>query len=97
MTDTTETRSGVQAWAQIHIGRPGYLMTFVGLCAGTVLHFAGSSAAGLGVLTAVFGLLIILPAVNVVAILVEEARSREWVFVVMALVVLGMLGYRALG
>ena len=96
MNDTTETRSGVQAWVQIHIARPGYLMVFVGLCAGTVLQFMGHSAAALGVLTAVFGILIMLPAINVVAILLEEVQKRDWLFVAMAAAVISMLAFRLL-
>ena len=94
MTSSDETRSGAQAWVQIHAGRPGYVMAFAGLCAGTLVYFAGVPAAARGVLAAVFALIIALPAVNVIAILVEETRRREWIFVAMAAAVLGLIGSR---
>ena len=93
MTSVHETRSGVQAWVQVHLGRPGYLMAFAGLCVGTLLYFSGSRAASSGVLAVVFGLLVALPVVNVIAILIEEVRRRDWPFVAAALVVIGLIAY----
>ena len=93
MTSVHETRSGVQAWVQVHLGRPGYLMAFAGLCVGTLLYFSGSRAASSGVLAVVFGLLVALPVVNVIAILIEEVRRRDWPFVVAAIAVIGLIAY----
>ena len=93
MTSEHETRSGVQAWVQVHLGRPGYMVAFAGLCMGTLVYFAGSREAASGVLAVVFGLLVALPVVNVVAILIEEVRRRDWAFVVAAVVVIGLIAY----
>ena len=39
------------------------------------------------------GTLLSLPVVNVIAILVEEIRRRDWSFVIAALLVLALLGF----
>jgi len=96
MTSVHETRSGVQAWVQVHLGRPGYLMAFAGLCVGTLLYFSGSRAGSSGVLTDVFGLLVALPVVNVSGILIDEVRRRDWPFVVAAIAVIGLIAYGVL-
>ena len=97
MTPEHDSHSGVMAWVQLTIGRPGYLIAFLGLCTGTVLYFLGQTAAARGIFVVIFVLLIALPAANVCAILVEEARRRDWPFVGIAMGVLGLLAWRIAG
>lgn len=94
MTSADETRPTVMAWVQVRIGRPGYLMVFAGLAAGAILHFARQRAPAIWVFELVFALLLALPAMNVVGILIEETRRRDWAFAGLALVVLTILAYR---
>lgn len=86
--------AAAQTWVQVHIGRPGYVMAFLGLLAASFLYFAGSGDASRGILTVVFVLLLALPVVNLAAILVEEAGRGGWLYVAMASVVIVILGAR---
>ena len=97
MTAEHESNAGVMTWVQLSIGRPGYLIAFLGLCTGTVLYFLGHAAAARGIFVVIFVLLIALPAANVAAILVEEARRRDWPFVGIAVGVLSLLAWRIAG
>ena len=42
-----------------------------------------------------FFVLVGMPILAVVAVLIEEIRGRDWTFVAVALVVLGLIGYSA--
>ena len=94
MTSVDSSRPTVMAWVQVRIGRPGYAIAFAGLAAGSLLHFARLSAPARHVFEVVFALLLALPAMNVVGVLIEEARSRDWAFAGLAVVVLSLLAYR---
>ena len=94
MNPEHETGSSVMAWAQVAIGRPGYLIAFAGLFGGAVMYFAGQPVGSRAIFALIFGLLIALPLVNVAAILLEEVRRRDWVFAGIAVVVLTVLAYR---
>jgi hypothetical protein len=92
MTSVDDGRPTVMALVQVRIGRPGYVIAFVGLVAGVLLHFARLPARH--VFEFVFGLLLALPAMNVVGVLLEETRRRDWAFAGLAMVVLALLAYR---
>lgn len=94
MTSVDENRPTVMAWVQVRIGRPGFLMAFGGLAVGALLHFARQRTPAMSVFEFVFALLIALPAMNVVGVLLEEARRRDWVFAGLAAVVLTLLASR---
>lgn len=75
------------------IGRGGFVFAFTGLSFGTamfLLHFRALSA---HLFLATIAILISLPAVNVLAVLAEEVRRRDWLFVGLAVAVAAMLGY----
>lgn len=75
------------------IGRTGYVTAMFGLIAGVAAHFARQSSTSRFILIATIGTLLSLPVVNVIAILVEEIRRRDWSFVIAALLVLALLGF----
>ena len=93
MTSPDEHRPTVMAWVQVRIGRPGYVVAFAGLAAGSLLHFARLTPARF-VFELVFALLLALPAMNVIGVLLEETRRRDWLFAGLAAVVLAILAYR---
>ena len=97
MTLERDSRTGVMAWLQVNIGRPGYVIAFVGLCTAATLHVLGQGPAARGIFAVVFALLVALPAANALGFLVEETRQKEWAFVTVALGVLGMLAWRIAG
>ena len=82
------------AWVQVRIGRPGYVIAFAGLAAGALFHFAGLFLAARYAFQIVFAVLIALPAANVVGVLAEEVRWRDWAYAGLAAVVLALLAWR---
>lgn len=94
MIPVDENRPTVMAWVQVRIGRPGYVIAFAGLAAGCLLHFARLMTPARHVFEFVFALLLALPAMNVVGVLMEEARRRDWAFAGLAAVVLTLLAYQ---
>jgi hypothetical protein len=75
------------------IGRAGFVFAFTGLSFGTamfLLHFQDLSGQ---LFVATFAILLALPAVNVLAVLTEEIRRRDWLFVLLALGVVSLLTY----
>ena len=94
MTSVEENRPTVMAWVQVRIGRPGYLMAFAGLVAGCLMYFAKQQAPARYLLAVVIALLLALPAINVIGVLIEETRRRDWAFAGLAVVVLTLLAYR---
>ena len=85
-----------QRWVQVNIGRPGFLMSMAGLFAGAALYFAGQSVLSRQILAITFGLLIALPMTNVLGIVIEETRRRDWPFAAAGVIVLSLLSYRLL-
>jgi len=75
------------------IGQTAFLVVVAGLCSGIVLHVLRQGTAASTILGMVVGLLLILPIVNVLAVLAEEVRQRDWGFVGLAIAVLGLLTY----
>ena len=95
MTHQSE-EPAAQRWVQINIGRPGYLISMAGLFAGAALYLAGQSVLSRQVFAITFGLLIALPLANVLGIVIEEARRKDWPFAAAGLIVLSLLAYRIL-
>lgn len=94
MSAAGENHSTAMAWVQVRIGRPGYVVAFAGLVAGALLHFSGQSSMARYAFQAVFALLIALPAMNVVGVLAEEVRWRDWAYAGLAVVVIALLAWR---
>lgn len=94
MSAANDNQSTVMAWVQVRIGRPGYVIAFAGLVAAALLHVSGQSVVAQYAFRAVFALLIALPAMNVVGVMAEEIRWRDWVYAGLAAVVLALLAWR---
>ena len=75
------------------VGRAGYVLIVAGLTFGMVLLMLGQGALSATVLAATTVVLLGLPIVNVLGILAEELRRRDWAFALLALTVLGLLAY----
>ena len=74
-------------------GRLAYGAVFAGLATGIMLFRLRQPAAATLALKATCGLLISLPIVNVILVLAEEVRRRDWIFVMLAVVVLALIGW----
>jgi drug/metabolite transporter (DMT)-like permease len=74
-------------------GRLAYGGVFAGLATGIFLFRLGQTQAGSFALAATCGLLITLPIVNVVLVLAEEIRRRDWIFVGLAFAVLALIAW----
>ena len=75
------------------IGRAAFVCVVGGLATGALLFLAGLWGASSAVLSVTYGVLLALPIVNVMAVLAEEARRRDWGFAAAALAVLALLVY----
>lgn len=75
------------------IGRIGYAAALLGLISGLASFLVGQRANTRGALIATVAILVALPVVNVLAILAEEIRKRDWAFVLVAVVVLALLTF----
>jgi phenylpyruvate tautomerase PptA (4-oxalocrotonate tautomerase family) len=94
MTSVDESLPTVMVWVQVRIGRPGYVVAFAGLAAGCLMDLARQEALAGHIFEVVFALLLALPVMNVVGVLIEEMRRRDWAFAGLAGVVLAVVGYR---
>ena len=74
-------------------GRMAFGGVVAGLAFGFALNRIGQARAATLVLAATCGVLITLPIINVIMVLVEEIRRRDWTFVALAVGVLGLIGY----
>jgi drug/metabolite transporter (DMT)-like permease len=74
-------------------GQIAYGGVVLGLCGGVGLHFFQQRTAASVVLALTCGLLMTVPAVNLLAVLVEEVRRRDWAFAALAAAVLALIGY----
>jgi len=74
-------------------GQVAYGGVVLGLCGGVLLHFVQQRAMASLVLALTCGLLMTVPAVNLLAVLVEELRRRDWAFAALAAAVLALIGY----
>jgi hypothetical protein len=79
------------------IGRASFAVAGAGLLAGVFLSLAGARLLSAAVLKTVFGLLLVLPVVNVLAVIGEEIRRRDWTFAAVAVFVLALLGWAIAG
>jgi hypothetical protein len=76
---------------RLSIGRASFAAILIGLAGGLLLLAAAQRDTARDVFIAVIAVLATLPVMNVVAIVAEEVRRRDWTFVVVALGVLGLL------
>jgi len=78
-------------------GRFGLILAVTGLPTGVLLWALSKGEASIGVLATTIGAMAILPVINVLAIVVEEVRRRDWAFMGLALAVVGLLGFSLVG
>jgi hypothetical protein len=90
MTASEETGLGR---ARGLFGRVAYGGVVLGLCAGVGLQFLQQQSMASVVLALTCGLLMTVPVVNLVAVLAEEVRRRDWAFAALAAAVLALIGY----
>jgi hypothetical protein len=81
---------------RLKIGRAGVAVAMAGLAAATVLFFTGQGAASVLLFQISFGVLLAMPVKNVLAVIADEIRRRDWWFAVLALGVLAELTYTVL-
>lgn len=74
-------------------GQIAYGGVVLGFCGGVFLHFLQQRTTASVVLALTCGLLMTVPAVNLLAVLVEEVRRRDWAFAALAAAVLALIGY----
>ena len=88
MTDETFATRIRDNW-----GRMAYSAVVLGLAGGIFFSLLRLNVSASIILAATCGLLITLPIVNVVLVLLTEIRRRDWAFVGLALLVLGLIGW----
>lgn len=86
-SDSVDDTSGIELLRR-GIGRAGVVFGVVSMSAASVLHFAGWSEMSMRVFAVAFGVLLAMPVKNVLAVLAEEIRKRDWWFVFLAVAVL---------
>lgn len=96
MTSESVQEPGFIERAQRTVARTGYGLVVAGLAVGLLLLIFGRASASATLLAATCGVLIGLPVLNVVAMLAEEIRRRDWTFMWLAATVLGLLVYNIL-
>jgi hypothetical protein len=77
-------------------GRMAYSGVVAGLAGGFLMYRMSQPKAAAIMLAWTCGLLIALPILNVVLVLVEEVRRRDWVFAGLAVAVLAIIGFTIL-
>jgi uncharacterized membrane protein len=75
-------------------GRIAFSVAVAGLAIGVLMHRMGQSRPATWAVAATCALLITLPVVNVLRVLAEEARRRDWLFVGIATGVLVLVVLR---
>lgn len=75
------------------LGRGAFMAAVAGLALGLVLFLIGPHDMSVRVFSATFCLLLALPVVNVLAVLADELRRRDWTFALIAAGVLALLVY----
>src|SRR5512132_2598536 len=73
------------------LGRAGFLVALTALVAGGFLFAMGAPGPASYVFRLAVGVLIALPVRNIIALLLEESASRDWLFVSLAAAALVML------
>lgn len=74
-------------------GRAAFRGVVTGLSAGIALRLLRQPEWSSTVLAWTCGLLVAIPIVNVLWVLLDEIRRRDWVFVGLAVAVLGLIAY----
>ena len=77
------------------VGQAGFVVAAAALVTGMLCRFAGAPAWSAAVLQFAFAVLLLMPAKNVVAVLADEVRRRDWWFVLLAGAVMAELGLSA--
>ena len=90
MMDTE--RPAFERW-RARIGMVAYGAVVLGLCFGIGLYVLQQRALAITVLAWTCGLLMALPVAQLVAVLVDEVRGRDWGFAALACCVLVLIGY----
>ena len=78
------------------LGRTGVIVALAGLIVGLVMFATGSAEAASYCFRLAIAVLIAMPVRNIVAVLLEELASRDWVFVGLATAALVVLAYAVL-
>jgi hypothetical protein len=89
----TEDGSPVRVRRRDIIGRAAFRGVVMGLSSGLALHVLGQPVWSARILAATCALLVTFPVINVVSVLIDEVRRRDWGFAVIAVTVLGLLAY----
>ena len=92
MTDTDTEQAGFERW-RAQIGTVAYAGIVLGLLFGIGLYVLQQRATAMTVLAWTCGLLMALPVAQLVVVLIEEVRGRDWGFAALAGVVLVLVGY----
>jgi uncharacterized membrane protein HdeD (DUF308 family) len=87
---TDDEMTTIERWRRA-IGRGAFRVVVAGLAAGVGLFVLGQWPLSSLILRIVVGLLLVLPVINVLAVLAEEVRRRDWAFTLLALTVLALL------
>jgi hypothetical protein len=78
------------------ISRVSVIVAIALLCVGLAASAQGSVELSSTLFQAVFWVLLAMPVVNVLAVLLEEIRGRDWTFVAIALVVTALIAWSIL-
>ena len=96
MTPGSADEPAIIERAQRAVARTGYGLVVAGLTVGLLLLILGQASASATLLAVTCAVLIGIPILNVVAMLAEEIRRRDWTFMWLAATVLGLLAYNIL-
>lgn len=89
---TMSEESGFDRLRQ-HVSQIAYGGVVLGLCAGVAFHALHRPSAASFVLAGTCGVLMAVPVLNLLVVLVEEVRRRDWGFAALAAAVLALIGY----
>jgi Kef-type K+ transport system membrane component KefB len=78
------------------VGRAGFIVAVTGLVTGVVLFALGHLTASTRAFQLTIGVLLAMPVKNVVAVMADEVRRRDWWFGLLAVAVLAELAFSVL-
>ena len=78
------------------VGRAGFVVAVTGLVTGVVLFALGYDKASIRAFQLTIGVLLVMPVKNVVAVMADEIRRRDWWFGLLAMGVLAELALSVL-
>jgi hypothetical protein len=78
------------------VGRAGFVVCFIGLVTGVSLFALGYGTASARTIQLTIGVLLVMPVKNVVAVMADELRRRDWWFGLLAAGVLAELAFTVL-